>query len=257
MNTRNLLTLMTFAGIVALVACSSDTTDDGAFSSSESFCTAKAEAECKTLGVKCSAADDACKSARVMACNAAATTSKGIGRAYRSGSAQACIDKINEVYKEGATITAASEAEAVKLCDRVFGGAKQERDPCANTFECAAELICDGVCAKEEIVALNGGCGNAGQKCDPATYCQLQGGKQFCVARNKLNDTCNEMSAPCIESLRCVSQCKEKVAVGQPCDKDADCAGALPYCDLKSSPRKCKPKYESTTQACHDYGSVL
>ena len=155
-------------------------------------------------------------------------------------------------------MTPTTEAEAVKFCDRVFGGSKVERDPCANTFECSGDLICDGVCAKEETVALNGGCGNAGQKCDKDTYCQLQGGKQFCVARNKAGDNCDTKAAPCIDSLRCVNQCKPRVAFGEACDNDGECATTAPsYCDLTSKPRKCRPKYESSTPTCHEYGSTL
>ena len=258
MNTRNLLSLMTFGGLVALVACSSSTTDAGPFASSDSFCASKSEAECNNLAKKCGSSVDACKSKRLDTCNKDAAAAKNVGRAYRSGAAQACIDKINDVYKDqAANITPTTEADAKKICDRVFGGAKQEREPCANTFECDGALVCDGVCAKEEIVAINGGCGNAGQKCDNDTYCQPTGNKLFCVAKNKLGDNCDAVKNPCIESLRCVNQCTAKETVGQPCSNDGDCAIEAPFCDLTTSPKKCRPKYESSTPACHEFGSTL
>lgn len=255
MKTRNLLTLIAFGGIVALVACSSDEADK--FGSSDSFCTAKAESECKNLAKKCGATEDACKTKRVAACNNAAAAAANQGRAYRANAVQDCIDKIDDVYKDNAnSVTAEGEKEVVVVCERVFGGTKKEREPCAQTFECEGSLICDGVCIKQETVSLNGGCANAGQVCDTGTYCQATGGKSFCVAKNGLGDGCG-VDNPCIESLRCVNRCVEKVAVGQPCDNDGECADAAPFCDLTSSPKKCRPKYESTTSACKEFGSTL
>ena len=121
MKTRNLLTLIAFGGIVALVACSSDAADK--FGSSDSFCTAKAESECKNLAKKCGAAEDACKTKRVAACNNAAAAAANQGRSYRPNAVQDCIDKIDEVYKDNAnTVTAEGEKAVVVVCERAFGG---------------------------------------------------------------------------------------------------------------------------------------
>lgn len=255
MKIRNLLTLFAFGGIVALVACSSDSADK--FGSSDSYCTAKAEAECKGLAKKCGATEDACKTKRVATCNNAAAAAANQGRSYRPNAVQGCLDKIDNVYRDnGNSVTPEGEAEAAVVCERVFGGTKKEREPCAQTYECEGSFICDGVCIAPATAGKNEGCANAGQVCEKGTFCEAQAGKSFCVEKKKLGEPC-KADSPCIESLRCVNTCVAKVAVGEPCDNDAECGEAAPYCDLSSSPRKCRPKYESTTAACKEFGSTL
>jgi hypothetical protein len=259
MNTRNLLTLIASASLVALLACSTE--DDAAdkFASSDSFCTAKAEAECgtpteKALAAKCGANPETCQKQRVSTCTSGASAATGQGRIYRASSAQPCIDSIKSTYKNSATDTTPDlEAETTKICDRVFSGSKKEADQCANTFECEGALICDkGVCITEDKIALKGQCNNAGAVCDTGTYCQQQGATKFCVEKNKLADAC-KVDAPCIETLRCVTDhCVAKVAGGGLCDNDGECAVESPYCDPVS--KKCHPKYESSSPACKQYG---
>jgi len=254
MITRNLLTLVAFGGIVALVACSTDDEPDK-FASSDSFCSQKADAECKNLsGPANCASGDACKAARISACTTLANAAAAQGRAYRPNAAQACIDKVEEVYKEK-VITAEGELAVTKICERVYGGAKKDKETCANTFECEASLICAGVCRAEKAVALGEGCGNAGETCATGTYCQQRGGNKFCVARNALDASCNKVEAPCVEDLRCVTRCVAKVTVGNPCDADEDCANDAPYCEPNG--KKCRPKYQAGTTACKAYGSNL
>ena len=258
MITRNLLTLFAFGGTFALAfstACSSE--DPVKFGSSDQYASARAEAECGNLAKKCGASVEACTSKRTATFNNAAAAAANMGRTYRPNAVQDCLDAVNEVYKNGASdVSPDGEAKVEKVCQRVFGGTKGERTPCTNTFECGGALICDTVCATEEIVQLNAGCGNAGQVCATGTYCQAQGGKSFCVAKKKENEIC-AADAPCDEKLRCVNHCVPKVTVGNPCDTDAECAVEAPFCDLASMPRKCRPKYESTTSACKEFGSTL
>jgi hypothetical protein len=255
MKTRNLLTLITLGGLIALVACSSDDADK--FGSSDSFCTAKAESECKNIAKKCGATEADCKTKRVASCNNAAAVAANQGRSYRPNAVQDCLDKIDDVYRNGANdVTPDGEKEVGVVCERVFGGTKKEREPCAQTFECEGSLVCDGVCTTQETVSKNGGCGNAGQVCEKGTFCQDQAGKKFCFEKKKLDEPCAAES-PCIESLRCVNRCIAKVPVGQPCDNDGECGDAAPYCDLTTSPKKCRPKYESTTAACKEFGSTI
>ena len=252
MNTRNLLTLIAFGGITALVACSS--TEVEKFGSSDSFCNAKAEAECTGLAKKCGASADACSKKRLSTCNGGASLAANQGRSYQANGAQGCIDSINSTYKNGGNdVTPESELETTKVCERVFSGSKKESAPCANTFECEAALTCDkGVCIKEEKVPLKGQCNNAGAICTTGAYCQQQGATKFCVEKNKLDEACKE-DAPCIETLRCVTnRCVPRVTAGNPCDNDNECAPEAPYCDAAT--KKCRPKYESTSAACKEYG---
>lgn len=252
MTTRNLLTLIALGSIVALVACSTDDEPDK-FASSDSFCSQKADTECKNLAATCGAAVDACKTKRVAICSTAATAAAAQGRSYRANAAQACIDKTEEVYKEK-VLTAAGELSITKICERVYGGAKKDKDACGNTFECEGSLICAGVCRAEKAVALSEGCGNAGETCATGTYCQTQGSNRFCVAKNTLDQSCNA-DAPCVEDLRCATRCIVKVKVGDPCNIDDDCAAEAPYCEPVG--KKCRPKYQAGTTACKDYGSNL
>ncbi len=259
MNTRNLLSLAlslgSVAGFVTLVACST-TAADNKFGSTDQFCAAKAEALCANLALKCGATVDACKTKQTSVCNAAASSAQAQGRTYKSDAVQPCLDKLNEVYADMAVhANPATEADATEVCDRVFRGSKAAMTPCASTFECDGDLICDGVCAAKEIVALMGGCGNAGQVCDTDTYCQPLGGKNFCVAKKKDGEICG-MTDPCVATERCVNHCVAKVTVNQPCDNDGECADQAPYCDLTSMPHVCRTKYDSRNPACGDYGAL-
>jgi hypothetical protein len=251
--TRNLLTLIAFSGVVALVACSSNDTEDK-FASSGSFCVEKAAAECANIAAACGATEAVCKDKRTNLCNTAASAATAQGRDYRANAAQDCLDKINEIFKEK-VITAEGDGDVTKTCDRVYGGSKTANTPCAKSFECEGALICDrGICIAEESVALKGQCNNAGQVCDKGTYCQAQGGTKFCVEKNKLGDTCGP-DAPCLESLLCDKVCKAKVAVGEACTVDEECAPEAPYCDTLQ--HKCRPKYQAGTAVCKEYGSQL
>lgn len=257
MNTRNLLSLLAVGGVVASLALACSSTAEDKFASSDSFCSSKAETLCNNLALKCGASVDACKTKQTSLCRDAANAATGAGRAYKSGAVQDCLDKLNEVYGDQAIhATPVTEAAAAEVCDRVFRGSKAAMTPCANTFECDGSLICDGVCATKEVVGLMGGCGNAGQVCDDATYCTPLGGKEFCVAKKIEGDICDTMMSPCIAADRCINHCVPKVTVGQPCSTDAECADEAPYCDLTSMPHQCRPKFESRNPACKDYGAL-
>ncbi len=252
MNTRNLLSVIAIGGIVALVACSS--TEEDKFASSDSFCSSKAEAECNGLAQKCGATVDACKTERTGLCKTGVVTAQGQGRTYKAGKVQDCLDSINNTYRNGATsVTQEAETGTDAVCARVLGGSKAELQACTSTYECDGSLVCDkGVCAPEEKVAMGKQCNNAGQVCESGSYCQQQGATKFCNAKNALAAACSA-DAPCAETLRCLTgHCAERVTAGQPCDNDGECGAAAPYCDTAT--KKCRPKYESTSAACQDFG---
>jgi len=251
MNTRNLLSVIAFGGGIALAACSS--AEEDKFASSDAFCSSKAEAECNGLALKCGATVDACKTERTSLCKSGVVAAQGQGRTYKPGNVQDCLDSINNTYRNGgASVTQAAEVATAAVCNRVLSGAKKELQPCTSTFECDGALVCDkGVCAAEEKVAVGKQCNNAGQVCDTGGYCK-QGATKFCSAKNALADACAP-DAPCAETLRCLTNhCAERVTAGQPCDNDGECGAAAPYCDAVS--KKCRPKYESTSAACQDFG---
>ena len=155
MNTRNLLSVIAFGGVVALVACSSSEEDK--FASSDTFCSSKAEAECNGFqGDRCAVPVESCKTKRTTVCKSGVVSALGQGRTYKSGSVQDCLDAISRNYpKTGSQPTPTAEAEATAVCDRVLGGSKKELEKCANTYECDGALVCDkGICAPEEKVAV-------------------------------------------------------------------------------------------------------
>ena len=254
MNTRTMLTLIAFGGMLALVACSSD--DAGPYDSSDGYCTARAAAECNGLAKKCGASSDACNKERVSICTSANTTALAQGLTYHSDQVQACIDSINDTYKDNAADTTPDEeATTTAVCARIYTGTKQANETCTTTSDCqGSSLICDrGVCATQTSVALKAPCNNPGDVCVTDSYCQVESGTQvsFCVAKNALGDICSA-DAPCIESLRCINTCVARVGAGQSCSSDGDCDINAPYCDTTT--KKCRPKYESTSPACQDYG---
>ncbi|MDB4933135.1 MAG: hypothetical protein JWP87_107 [Labilithrix sp.] len=250
--TRNLLTLIAFSGVVALVACSS--VEDDKLGSSDSFCSEKAAAECSNLAGVCGASDPVCNEKRKNICNTAASAATAQGRSYRAEAAQACLDKINEIFKEK-VISGEGDAQVTKTCERVYGGTIAENGPCTQSFQCEGALICDrGICIAESPVALKGQCNNAGQVCEKGTYCQAQGGTKFCVEKNSIGDTCGP-DAPCLEDLLCDKTCNLKIKGGEACSTDDECAPEAPYCDTLQ--KKCRPKYQAGTAACKEYGSQL
>jgi len=252
MNTRNLLSAIAFGGVVALVACSS--TEEDKFASPDTFCSSKAEAECNGLAAKCGATVDACKTERTTLCKSGVVTANGQGRTYKADKVQDCLDSINNTYRSGgSSVTQEAETTTAAICARVVSGSKKELQACTNTSECDGALVCDkGVCAPEEKVSIGKQCNNAGQVCETGSFCQQQGATKSCNAKSALGGPC-ATDVPCAETLRCLTnRCVERVTGGQPCDNDGECGAAAPYCDPTA--KKCRPKYESSSAACNDYG---
>ena len=257
MNTRNILTLIAFGSVVALAACSS--TEDDKFGSTDTFCASRSEAYCNGLAKKCAADADTCKRTQAGKCKTSAATASSQSRTYHSNAVQDCLDSINNTYRNsGNDVTPLAETETTAVCERVFSGSKKEADACAQTYECEGALICDkGVCIKEEKVSGKAQCNNAGQTCETDRYCasQTPGAPKFCLDKPKLDEACSA-DIKCVETLRCVtSRCVARVTAGNPCDNDGECAAPAPYCDTAT--KKCRPKYESTSAACKDYGTGL
>jgi hypothetical protein len=248
---RKTLTFVALGGVVALFACSSS--EDSEFSSSDSFCAAKADTECKHLALSCGVTVDQCKSKRTNLCNGGAATAAGQNRQYRANAARPCIDKTDEVFKEK-VILPEKEAEVLEVCDRVFGGTLAKNAPCEISLQCEGSMICDrGVCADKLATKLGEACNNPGQVCEKGSFCTLQGQNKFCVAKKKLSEICTAES-PCAEDLRCVNSCVPRVTVGGKCDNDGECAPEAPYCD--AAKKTCLPKYQAGTAACKEYGAL-
>jgi hypothetical protein len=252
---RKTFLVLACGGIVALVACSADTTDDK-YGDTGSFCAAKADAECQQLAAGCGASVDSCKTIRTSTC----TNAVPGGRTYTSSKAQACIDKITAVYSKK-SFTADEEKDVQNLCGRVFAGSVQKNQACQSDFDCAGDMICDkGVCGDKAVKNTDDGCNNPGEVCNTDAYCGNRGNLKFCIAKNQQDANCDKDN-PCLDTLRCIigsgvtnGTCKPKLNPGDPCDTTDQCPAATTpaYCDSKQ--KKCLPEYGLGTQSCVDYG---
>ncbi len=252
---RNTILVLSCGGFVALVACSSDASDK--YPDVGSFCAAKADAECNQLAVGCGATVANCKSPRTSTCT---TQGNSTGRAYRPSKAQTCIDKVNEVYAKK-TISADDQKQVDDTCGRVFAGATLQGGGCKIDYDCASDLVCDkGICATKSQKNAGDFCGNPGEVCDDASFCDATNPPLKCNPRAAQGATCSD-KVPCQKTLRCVigagttmGQCLPLVNPGDPCSQDSDCppTNSPPYCDPAT--KKCANEYQAGTTACRDFG---
>lgn len=245
----SVLATFTFvAGAVALVACSSDEATEK-YPSVDSFCSAKADEECKEAAALCAATVDACKLARTNACKDAAGAASAQGRVYRPGAAEKCINDTKSLYATK-TVDLAKEKTVDETCARVFTGSKKSGEACSQPYDCEGSLTCDSICTQKTDKKLDDPCNNPGDTCAAGTYCGPRGNVKFCNAKNDVGDICNE-TTPCLETLRCVTRCQEKVEAGQPCDTGDDCKTG--FC---GGDKKCAAKLVPGTGKCSDFGGA-
>lgn len=248
---RNTLTLLACGGLVTLFACSSDDVGEK-YPSADSFCTAKAEAECKGVAAQCGATEEACKEKRVAVCNTAANTASGAGRKYKASAAENCIEKTRALY-DLKTIPPDKEAEAQEICERVFEGLKALSERCEGTYDCKSGLVCDKtVCAERVVKQASQPCNNPGEVCEKGSYCGAQGDLKFCLPKKNRDEICSP-DVPCKEELRCVGSCKDKYQPGDVCGTSDECSDAAPFCDPVQ--KRCIAKsFAAGTAACKDFG---
>ena len=245
---RRVLGLIALAGGVAVVACSTETASDP-YPTVDSFCSAKANIECKDSAALCGVTADACKGARTQACHTLANGA--VGRTYTPSSAQDCLDKTTAVYADR-VVNKDKETAATDACNRVFAGTKNKADACTGLYDCTSSLVCDkGFCADKVEKQPNDGCSNAGEVCTSGYYCQQNGSQSFCKPDKNQGEPCSAKD-PCNSGLRCVNTCIPLAASGEACDTSNDCATTL--CDPTS--KKCIARqYASETGTCKDFGA--
>jgi hypothetical protein len=248
---RNTLMLFAVAGFAALVACSSDDAGER-YPSPDSFCSAKAEAECEGVAAQCGASLDACKDRRVVVCTDAANAAIGSGRQYKAPLAEGCIEKTRALF-DLKTLPPDKEDEQSEACERVFEGQTAKNASCGGDYECSADLVCDkGVCATEVVKSIDEGCANPGEVCDKGSYCGQVESLTRCLAKKSEGDLCTA-DVPCKEELRCAGTCRAKYAPGEVCATSAECSDAAPYCE--PTQKKCIAKsFAAGTAACKEFG---
>jgi hypothetical protein len=247
------LLAVSFAGGVFVVACSTEATPDK-YPTVDSFCAAKADAECAQVAAACGVTSDACKLRRTQACKDAAAAA--VGRNYTPSLAEDCITKTTAVYQDR-VIDPVKEQAFDDACNRVFAGTKNKSDPCTGLYDCSGTLTCDtdkGFCADKTEKNLNDGCNNPGEVCAKGLFCQLRGTTRFCTAKKNQGEAC-AADSPCAETLRCVNTCVPKAAAGEACNTNDDCATGA--CDTSTATnKKCIAKqYASETGSCKDFGA--
>lgn len=253
---RRMLTAMAFVGAYALVACSSSVEEK--YPSVDSFCSAKADAECTNLAAGCAATTEACKSLRVDACKLSASTAQAAGRNYKATNAEACLTKVSATYSPK-VVDPEKELDMMDTCERVFAGSKPANTACVTNYECDGAQICDkSFCSTKSETAIGSACGDPGRVCAKGAFCAPQGAAKFCVTKKAENEICTPDS-PCKEDLRCVGaagsgSCKARVGIAQKCDTDGDCATTAPYCDPTA--KECRLKFQPGTKACKDLGGT-
>jgi hypothetical protein len=250
---RRTLGLMAVGGGLVLVAACGDDEPTVKYPSADSFCTAKAAEECKVVAKECAVGEDKCKSTRKDVCMTGVGGATGEGRTYRPENAEACIGKTTVVYADR-TIDPVKEAAFKEACERVLTGSKKKNEACTNEFDCEGTLVCDTdkkLCAVKVEKKLDDPCNNPGDICGKGLYCQARGAVKFCTAKNKLGETCNEVDAPCEESIRCnATTCIAKNGTGEACDSNNECVS-----DFCNADKKCGARtYASETGTCKDFG---
>jgi len=246
--------------VLSLVACSAvglfafacgDDDPGEKYPSADAFCSAKASEECKAVAAVCAVADATCTTRRAEACKAAAAAAAAQGRTYLAAGAEACINATTAVYADR-VIDPKKEEAFEDACERVFAGSKKASEPCANLYDCEGRLTCDldkKFCAEKVAKAADQPCNNPGDVCNAGLYCQDRGGSKFCSAKKNKGEACGATS-PCLEALRCVNVCVDKVAPGGFCDTNDECTTGLCNADKKCAARQ----YPSETGSCKDFG---
>ena len=247
---RKTLFLMASSAAGFLVFACGDDDPSEKYPSADSFCAAKADAECKAVGAVCGVADATCKDRRVEACRTAAGAATGQGRVYRAANAEVCITATTAVYADRVIVDTKEDAFE-DACARVFAGTKKLSEPCVNLYDCEGSLTCDtdkGFCAQKSPKKTDEGCNNPGDICNAGLYCQQRGGSKFCAPKKNIAQPC-DTGNPCLESLRCINTCLAKVATGEPCDTSDQCTTGFCNAEKKCGARQ----YPSETGSCKDF----
>ena len=244
--------LFVFASVLVVVAaCGSD--DPAKYPDANSFCDAKATAECKVAAGPCAVSAAICHSARMTACTADATAAAAEGRTYTQSLVEACLQKTDAVYADRVP-DATKEAAFDDACARVFAGNKTLSEACTSEYACVAGLVCDvekGFCGTKVVKKNNEPCNNPGEICDTGLYCQTRGSSKFCSPKAKEGDACTA-TFPCDDDFTCKTTCLAKLEAGDPCDTSAECVT-----DLCNAQKRCAARqFPTTTGTCADFGGT-
>jgi hypothetical protein len=249
--------------VAVVVACSSSTPGDK-YPSVDSFCDALAAAECQEAA-NCDLDLTACKTFRKPLCLSSAAGAQGTGRTYTPSKGPDCVDLATKVWGSN-NVAPADIASVTDTCARVFQGSIAANHSCSSnatptadeaaqdSLKCTGDLICDKTLCGTKVVKHAGeGCANPGEVCDTGYYC-TGSPAVTCTPKLQANQPCS-VSAPCLESLRCVTgTCQPRADLGGACASDDDCTTG--FCD-KYNGYKCGKALifaPAETVLCGNYG---
>jgi hypothetical protein len=219
------------------------TTASAPYPDVQSFCAAKAKAECQIASL-CAIDQNGCQSTRVTACvQDAAQAMGGPGsRKYTADAAGACIDLVTQAYGSGnSKITYAQLVGSGSIsdtCARVFAGNVDKNQACQSDYDCAGTRVCapiagttQHVCADPVAKGAGDFCADPGSTCATDTYCAVQdGGAPQCI-HSVTAGPCSD-TVPCVSADRCVAGlCEPRAGAGQACTANGDCSPDAPFCD--------------------------
>lgn len=232
---RKLIHDLAAIGLLALAAGGGCFPSDDPMTEDE-FCEEYARHECTGAGALCLAPVAGCLPVRALACRQRVAEVKTAARPYVAANAPRCLDRVREAYAKP-PISAETLRGVNEVCARVFQGSVKPTQLCTVDYECEKDLICDkGRCGARREVAASGGCANIGEVCPRTQYCKLSPDIYLCSPRPERGMACSA-TEPCLDTLRCVGTCEERVPAGTACTGDGDCQTG--YCDPYA--RICSP----------------
>ncbi len=252
-------------GLAVAVAagCGSSTSDP--YPSVQSFCAAKANAECKVAADTCALTVSDCLSTREATCNTDAAQAAAEGRTYDSGLVPDCLGQIDTAYTDnGGNLSANDYRQVTDLCERVFAGSAKADQACSDDYDCGGSLVCDPIrkaCGPRTPTAGGKPCNNPGQICDTGFYCGQDtsagavSGLYTCLARPTQGQSCST-TVLCIEADYCNGgSCVPGLTSGQPCTADDQCPSA-DICDPYVKVCDSTIRFAPGATACDGYSSL-
>ncbi len=253
------------AGVaIALAAgCGSSTSDP--YPSVQSFCAAKANAECKVAADVCDLTVSDCLSAREAACTTDANQAVSEGRVYDSGLVPSCLGEVTTAYSDNdGNLSATDYLQLTDTCERVFAGSAKADQACSDDYDCSGTLVCDPIrkaCGPSTPTAGGKPCNNPGQICDTGFYCGQDvspgavAGLYTCLSRPTTGQSCSA-TVLCLESDYCNDgSCVPGLTSGQSCTADDQCPSGY-ICDPYVKVCDTTIRFAAGATACEAYSSL-
>jgi hypothetical protein len=251
-------------------ATGNDEVDEKAvpFSTVDDYCRGRAEAECNELvATKCRATDRAaCVASRAKLCRS--TVPQGATYVPRVG--EQCIKTVGDAYADarlqGDELLAIEQACGT----RMFAGPGDARATCTVDLDCDGSrgLECfrawnaeSGKCLKPSSVGPGASCAGEADRCPTGFYCEDRA--KICKPRPLPDELCQPGYMPCVESATCIGggpfggTCRAKLAAGEPCRYDDECADHACERPMGSPNGTCATALtlSSLSDACAGFGS--